>query len=397
MNKISILSIIKPVIFMAAGLFFIMSLQSCKKYDPDKTYTVEFVKQKLAKQTGLDTLYVKFSEGYDGKGSLFFKSLDNAAIEVAYTGPDFVIINKKSLVSSSAAIVVTLLNEAKINSADTIGFGNLKYQNKIIYEKPVGFYKDLIILDPVTLAQTNMTNTPTIDESFPTLSADGNYYAYVTEGTFADTIHIINSEDFSAYTKAITGSISSLKFSGDGNYLCYVVNQRPKGMDLNGNDLNLTFKTNSSGYVTGAHFTYSNGMFITSTTYNTYNYYYGYSYNVSINNEDVYTGPYYNTNYPCLNANGSKVMFVTESSGGGYNTLMDDTPGNYSSSTLVSSSYYSYVSQPDYNSNAQSYVFTARPSSSNNNNDLYIFVPNMYYYTNITNTPSINETNPNWN
>ena len=394
-NKIDIFIMIRTLIFTIGSVFLLAGLQSCKKYEEDRIYTIEFKEDRLSKSIGLDTLSVRYSAGYDGKGKVLFTSLDESKIEIVKSGPDYVIINKKVSSSSTAGIVASLLNDAKINSSDTLEFGNAAFKNKIIFQKKNGTNNDLFIIDPLNYVKINITNTPSLNEQFPTLSSDGTYFAYITKGNSLDTICIVNTDNNTTFRKTFSGTVSNLRFSGDGVYLSYLISGLPRAITVDGANMAFNYLGGTSG-VTGAHITNYNGSIIPVTIYTQPSSYYGTEYFVTRGNKIVTSSTYYKYKAPCVSANGSSILCVYEYGGTSSIIEMDGNSG-YSSS-IVSSGFYDFtdLNQPDYAGDDVGVVFTAKPYGSSFS-DLYIYDYKNYGYINITNTPNEDETNPNWN
>ncbi len=395
MNKFS-----KYRLFLSIYIFSVLIFSGCKKYDPEKVYTIKFTKDALGSSTGRDTLKVSFSDGYDGKGKVLFSSLDNSSIEILEQGKDYVIINKKTK-TGNAGIVAALLNEARINSSDTIQFGNSTFKNLIVYERLNGTNMDIYSINPTTYIQKNLTNTSAVSEHYPCLSVDGSFLSYVVHGSPYDTIYIVQTDGGVYLKKPVAGNVSNLNFTGDGNSLCYIVNAVGKVMSIDGNVLNVIFKTSSTNAITGAHATYYNNAYITTSCYTDYYYstlYYYLSKSDLSSSSYVATGTnsYTTVSNPVLSADGSYVLYLSGPSGS--MTLLEYTTQYYYSSayssTLISSSNVSNMSHPDYNANNSKIVVAGKNGSYS---DIYIYYRKTYNTTNITNNRSQDELNPSWN
>ena len=380
----------------------ILFISGCKKYDPEKLYTIKFEEDALSSNTGLDTLRVSFSQGYDGKGTVLFSSMDISAIEIIQQGKDYVIINKKTK-TGTAGIIAALLNEARINSADTIQFGNSAFKNLIVYEKLNGTYMDIYSINTTNYTQKNLTNTPLVNEHYPCMSVDGSYLSYIVHGSPYDTIYVVQTSGGVYLKKPVAGNITSLNFTGDGNLLCYIINSVGKVMSVDGNVLNVIFQTSSTNIISGAHATYYNNSYITTSCYSDYNssYYSIYTY---LSKSDLSSSSYiasgsssYNmfTN-PVLSSDGTKVLYLSGYTGN--LSLMEYSSyySSYAPSSYTLINYYnlSNMAHPDYNSTASKVVVTSKNSSYS---DIYIYDRTSSYPKNITNTPSEDEINPSWN
>jgi hypothetical protein len=395
MNKFS-----KYRLFLSIYILSVLFISGCKKYDPEKLYTIQFTKDALGSSTGRDTLKVTFSEGYDGKGKVLFSSLDNSAIEILEQGKDYVIINKKTK-TGTAGIIAALLNEARINSADTIQFGNSAFKNLIVYEKLNGTKMDLYSINPTTYVQKNLTNTAAVSEHYPCLSVDGSFLSYVVDGSPYDTIYIVQTDGGIYLKKPVAGNVSNLSFTGDGNALCYIVNAVGKVMSIDGNVLNVIFKTSSANAITGAHATYYNGAYITTSCYTDYYYSTPYYY---LSKSDISSASYVasgsssytSVSNPMLSFDGTQVIYLSGYSGS--MALLEYSNQYYYSSsyssTLISSSSLSNITHPDYNAISSKVVIAAKSSSYS---DIYIYDKKTFNTTNITNTPTQDELNPSWN
>ncbi len=389
---------------------------SCKKYNPNPDVAVKFSEDVIAYNAGgVDTLYVNFSDGYDDKGTILFSTYykpdPNSYYYDNHKAEDFItivkaesnyVIVKKITYSDRAGIIATLLNEARINSKDTLYYGYSAVLNtgsmsdKIVFTKAVSYYTDVFYMNPNGSGIVNFTNTPYISEQYPSISPLGKVAYYSESSSYGgyDTVYVANANGSNLF-KRLAYNVTSLNFTPDGNYLCYVANGTPVVVDLS-NIVSTYFVFPSSGSHSSTDYAhcavYGTAKNTLSSYYASYAYDYYLDRNINGSNDLLDYTSSYPIKFPILSTSSAYALYVEEHS---YYSILKkyDIVNGYS--TVLEPSYsYSYFYRPDFNGNDTKIVYEV---NYNGYSDLYIMNSDGTGKINITNTPYIDEKNPSWN